>query len=462
MQGANPHFHRHKDGSFHLATPKTESDESEPLSRLWPNRDYISLIEVLSTVNRLTGFIDAFEPWYVKYARSRPPEKTFLAGIVGYGCFIGIGKIARISQWINATELETTVNGYFTLDNLHGANDLILKFMDQLELPEMYRRQAGRLHTSSDGQKYGVAVESLNANYSFKYLGQDPGVSAYTFIDERNFLWHHEVISASEREAAYVIDGLMHNDVIKSDIHSTDTHGYSEIIFGVLHLLGFSFAPRIKNLKHQQLYGFRKRREYEQRGYELLPDGYIKSPLVESQWHEILRFIATIKLKETSASQLFRRLNSYSKQHPLYQALKEFGKIPKSDFILRIIDDVELRQAIEKQLNKGENTNQFSKAISFGNNHEFLYGEKVEQEIAEGCRRLIKNAIICWNYLYLSHRIGQEKNAERRQELLKAIQNGSVASWGHINLHGEYDFADEKLQDSVGLHMPPELALNVP
>src|SRR5712691_9762267 len=34
----------------------------------------------------------------------------------------------------------------------------------------------------------------------------------------------------------------------------------------------------------------------------------------------ILRFIATMKLKETSASQLFRRLNSYSKQHLLYQA----------------------------------------------------------------------------------------------------------------------------------------------
>ena len=75
------------------------------------------------------------------------------------------------------------------------------------------------------------------------------------------------MISASEREAAYVIDGLMHNDVIKSDIHSTDTHGYSEIIFGALHLLGFAFAPRIKTLTHQHLYGFRKRREYEQQGY---------------------------------------------------------------------------------------------------------------------------------------------------------------------------------------------------
>jgi TnpA family transposase len=461
VQGANPHFHRHKDGSFHLSTPKTQMEEREPLHRLLPHQHYISLVEVLSTVNRLTSFLDAFEPWYVKYARSRPPEKTFLAGIVGYGCFIGIGKIARISKWISETELETTVNGYFTLDNLHAANDLILKFMDQLELPEIYRRQAGKLHTSSDGQKYGVAVESLNANYSFKYLGKEAGVSPYTFIDERHFLWHHHVISAAEREAAYVIDGLMHNDVVKSDIHSTDTHGYSEIIFGALHLLGFSFAPRIKNLKLQQLYGFRKRREYKQLGYELLPDGYIKEPLIETQWDEILRFIATIKLKETTASQLFRRLNSYSKQHPLYQGLKEFGKIPKSDFILRIVDDVELRQAIEKQLNKGESGNKFSKAISFGNNHDFLYGEKVEQEIAEGCRRLIKNAIICWNYLYLSQKIAKEEDPERRQELITAVKNGSIAIWRHVNLHGEYDFSEEKMQDSVGLEMPPSLALNL-
>ncbi len=29
------------------------------------------------------------------------------------------------------------------------------------------------------------------------------------------------VISSSEREAAYVIDGLLHNDAVKSDSHST-------------------------------------------------------------------------------------------------------------------------------------------------------------------------------------------------------------------------------------------------
>jgi hypothetical protein len=128
----------------------------------------------------LEDSLEALEPWYVKYARPRPSEQMFLAGIVGYGCFIGIGKIARISKWINATELETTVNGSFTLDNLQATNDHLLTFMNQRELPEVYRRHAGKLHTSSDGQKYGVAVEALNANYSFKYLDR---IGIFIFCD---------------------------------------------------------------------------------------------------------------------------------------------------------------------------------------------------------------------------------------------------------------------------------------
>ena len=84
--------------------------------------------------------------------------------------------------------------------------------------------------------------------------------------------FHSTVISAAERESAYVIDGLMHNDVVKSDIHSTDTHGYSEMIFGTMHLLGFSYAPRIKNLKRQRLYTFKSRMGWDR--------AHPKSPLL--------------------------------------------------------------------------------------------------------------------------------------------------------------------------------------
>ena len=204
--------------------------------------------------------------------------------------------------------------------------------MDRMELPDIYRRSQEKLHTSSDGQKFEVRAESLNASYSFKYFGKGQGVSAYTFIDERNLLWHLLVFSAAERESAYVIDGLMHNDIVQSDIHSTDEHGYNETIFCVAHLLGLSYAPRIKNLTKQQLYQFRNRRK-DSAHWVIAPAKYVNEGVICENWDDLLRLVATIKLKE--ASEIFRRINSYSRQHSLYKAMKTFGQIIKSLFILR-------------------------------------------------------------------------------------------------------------------------------
>jgi Tn3 transposase DDE domain-containing protein len=179
------------------------------------------------------------------------------------------------------------------------------------------------------------APESLNANCSFKYFGKGQGVSVYSFIDERDLLFHSLVFSAGERESAYVIDGLMHNDVVKSDIHSTDSFGFSEAIFGS------------KTSSAKRLYNFKSRRNIDRSAWQIKPTGYIDTEFIEQNWDDILRLIATIKLKETTASEIFRRLNSYSQQHSLYRALKGFGKIIKSIFILRYIDEVELQRLWE-------------------------------------------------------------------------------------------------------------------
>jgi Tn3 transposase DDE domain len=91
---------------------------------------------------------------------------------------------------ITEAELEHAVNWHFTLDGLQAASDRVVRLMDRLELPNLARRLPDRLHTSSDGQKFEVRVDSLNANYSFKYFGKEQGVAAYTFRDERDLLWY--------------------------------------------------------------------------------------------------------------------------------------------------------------------------------------------------------------------------------------------------------------------------------
>lgn len=448
--GANKHLKIRADGTFHVATPASGSSDTDLSVPLFPDRHDVPLAQVLETVNGHCDMLSSFEHWQQTHVRQAVSRPTLLAGIMGLGCGIGVRKMARISSRVTESELDHAVNWRFSLDNIRAANDAVVAAMDMMELPNLHRHKEEALHTASDGQKFEVRSESLAASRSFKYFGQGKGVSAYTFVDDRNFLWHSLMISAADRESAYVIDGLMHNDVVKSDIHSTDTHGYTEAVFGLTHLLGFSFAPRIKGIGKQMLYIFKPKGQVE-KDWMIRPDKTINDDVIRKSWDDLLRLVATIKLKENTASDIFRRLNSYSRQHALYQALKAFGQIVKSLFILRYIDDLDLRQAIEKQLNKVELANRFTRAVAVGNPREFIQAEREEQEIAEACNRLIKNSIICWNYLYLNRQVLKIKDPEEKQNLTRLIAAHSPMAWAHINMLGEYDFSDEKLKDSVGI-----------
>ena len=179
---------------------------------------------------------------------------------------------------------------------------------------------------------------------------------------------------------------------------------------------------------------------YQELGYQVLPKRKINIEIIEENWDDILRFILTIKSRRTTASQLLKRLTSYSKHHKLYTAIKEFGKIIKTNFLLVYIDKVELRQRIEKQLNKSEASNRFAKAIFFGNNAEFIFASQEEQNIANNCKRLIQNAVILWNYLYIDKKLQEARSQSQKDEIIEAIKNSSIVHWSHINFYGTYDF----------------------
>jgi hypothetical protein len=45
---------------------------------------------------------------------------------------------------------------------------------------------------------------------------------------------------------------------------------------------------------------------------------------------------------------------------------------------------------------------------------EFLNAEKEDQKLAEACKHLIKNCIVCRNYLYLSQQFAANDNPAKR------------------------------------------------
>jgi TnpA family transposase len=58
------------------------------------------------------------------------------------------------------------------------------------------------------------------------------------------------VINATVRDATHVLDGLLyHESDLKIEEHYSDTADFTDHVFALCHLLGFRFAPRIRDLE---------------------------------------------------------------------------------------------------------------------------------------------------------------------------------------------------------------------
>lgn len=449
LNGLNPHMSVAWDGRCRVRTEKSNYDTHSFISSTLSQEGIVPILQLLKGIDFVCNYSGAFRHFSTKRAKMKPRKETLYAGILAHGCNIGLGKLARISTGLDVDTLRNTVNWYFTPENLRAANRRISQAISELALANNYLQHPPTLHSSSDGRKMTVNAECLHANYSFKYFGKDKGVTDYTFIDERETLFHALVFSASDREAPYVIDGLLENQSAHELIHSTDTHGFTEQVFGATFLLGIGFAPRLAKLYKHRLYAFSARRTYQKRGYPLIPSRTINRKLIISNWDDILRFMATIKVRKATASQLFKRLSSYAIDHPLYRALKEFGRIIKTQFILTYYDDFVLRMQIQKQLNRAEQANKFSSAVFFDNDQAFQDGSLFQQETAVTCKILLQNAIILWNYLKLSEKVLNTSDFGDRRRLIEAIRRGSVITWSHVNLRGEYTFTPPSANDAI-------------
>lgn len=386
LKGENKHLRKRKNSKYYVVTPKVEKQELD--TSIFPSEASISISEVLTTINSATNFLEEFRHLQPTYRRKRPNESVFFAGITAYGCNLGIPAMAQAVSQVQSIHLENTVNWYFSLENINRANDVISKFTDRIPLANLYRKNQDELRTSSDGQKIKtISEDTIFASYSTKYFDKRKGVVSYSFVDERYIPYYSDIIDPFVREAPFVIDGLLHNEVIKSTIHVTDTHGYTEAVFGLLDLLGFGFRPNIAKMLDQHIYTFKDASiaQYKQKGYVILPKGYFKEELIEESWNEILRLVVSLKLKYCKASQVFSRFNTFTKQHPLYTALKQYGRMPKTIHILRATDDVKMRQDGRKSGNAIESSNRFSSAVFFANGGEMIFLERKQQRIAEAC-----------------------------------------------------------------------------
>jgi TnpA family transposase len=398
----------------------------------------IQIERLLTEVDHLTRFSRHFTP--IQGHQSRPPHfyKTLLAALISQATNLGVVSMSASVKGISVDMLRHVLQDFVREETLTAASAEIVNRHHALPLSAVHG--TGTL-SSSDAQRFGIRASSLLASYYPRYYGYyEKAIGIYTHTSDQYAVYSTKVISCSPREALYVLDGLLENNtILPIRAHTTDTHGYTEIIFALCHLLGFYFMPRIRDLKDQQLYRVDRFGDYG--GFAPLLTKTADLTIVEEQWEAMLRVALSLKQRTAPAHVIVQRLTNSFPSDRLSKAFTNLGRIIKTQYILRYLTDRELRRTVQLQLNKGEYRHKLPRRIFFADQGEFTTGAYEEIMNKASCLSLVSNAILYWNTLKITE-IVENLRTQGEDIDKETLSHISLLPFRHVVPNGMYFIED--------------------
>lgn len=106
---------------------------------------------------------------------------------------------------------------------------------------------------TSDSTHFRAWDQNLFTGWPARYGGG--GILVYWHVEERYVVVHSQVLKASASEVAAMVEGAVrHGTAMNLAGNYVDSHGQSEIGFGITRLLDIDLLPRIKRINTVRLY----------------------------------------------------------------------------------------------------------------------------------------------------------------------------------------------------------------
>ena len=391
----------------------------------------IKITELLLDVDEWTGFSESFV--HLKDGKPAQDRTLLLSVVLADAINLGLTKMAESCPGTTYAKLSW-------LQAWHIRDDTYSQALAELvnaQFRHPFAEHWGDGSTSSsDGQRFRAGGRGESSGHINPRYGSEPGRLFYTHISDQYAPFSTRVVNVGVRDSTYVLDGLLyHESDLRIEEHYTDTAGFTDHVFGLMQLLGFRFAPRIRDLGDTKLYIDGSAADYP--ALAPLIGGKLNIRQIQTHWDEILRLAASIKQGTVTASLMLRKLGSYPRQNGLAVALRELGRIERTLFILDWLQSVELRRRVQAGLNKGEARNAMARAVFFNRLGEVRDRSFEQQRYSASGLNLVTAAIVLWNTVYL------ERAVQALRDSGEIVDDGllrylSPLGWEHINLTGDY------------------------
>ena len=168
-------------------------------------------------------------------------RELLLAAILADGINLGLSRMAEACPGVSASALSRIATRHIREETYSKALAEIVNYHHSLEFAGHW---GDGTTSSADGQRFPTGGRGdVHGQHNARY-GRDPSVNFYTHSSDQYAPFHSKLISTTVRDATYVLDGLLyHESNLRIVEHDTDTAGFTDHVFAMMHLLGFWSAP---------------------------------------------------------------------------------------------------------------------------------------------------------------------------------------------------------------------------
>ncbi|MBB5110032.1 TnpA family transposase, partial [Streptomyces spectabilis] len=170
-----------------------------------------------------------------------------------------------------------------------------------------------------------------------------------------------------------------------------------------------------------------------------LTTGRIRKRTITENWDDLLRLAGSLREGTARVSQILPVLAGQGRPSPLSRAVMQIGRLDRSAFLARYYHSELFRRKINTQLNRQESRHELARRIFYGQKVELRQKCKEGQEDQLSALRLVLNACVLWNSVYLQEAVNQLR-VEGHHVSDADLARLSPLGHDHIRMVGRYHF----------------------
>jgi TnpA family transposase len=298
------------------------------------------ILEVMSWQPR---FIEAFTAASSGATRLADLHVTIAAALTGHALNIGHQPVTSPGvKALTRARISHVDQNYLRTENFATANAPLIEAQADIGLAQTW---GGGLVAAVDGIRFVVPVRSIDARPNPKYFGRRRGATWLNLLNDQAVGLAGMVVSGTPRDSLNVIDLIYRQEGgRRPEVIVTDTGSYSDIVFGLLRLLGFDYRPQLADLPDAKLWRIDPGADYGP--LAAAARGRIDLGRVRQHWPDLVRIVASIHTGAVSAHDVIRMLAANGKPTQLGDALAHYGRVFKTLHVLAYVDDETYRRDI--------------------------------------------------------------------------------------------------------------------